>query len=210
MPLKHHSSRAAARLLANQSRRADIDARSLSQAHHEIGRFLGHELTETLELENYTIQHCQGPREGIRIKDEQRVAIVCLMRSGQYLADGLRDVLRQAPLFPVTPCRVSGLAEKDVRSILDGAPHTIVIVDAVVNTGESLRPVLTQLAAKSGARLHVLAAVAPTPTAEKLAGDFPAVTFEYMRLSDNQYVGKGSTDTGDRVFCHVARVPNQA
>ena len=80
MPLKHHSSRAAARLLANQSRRADIDARSLSKAHHEIGRFLGHELTETLEPENYTIKHCQGPREGIRIKDEQRVAIVCLMR----------------------------------------------------------------------------------------------------------------------------------
>lgn len=207
MPLKHHSSRAAARLLANQSRRADIDARSLSQAHQDIGRFLGHELTETLELESYTIQHCQGPREGIRIKDEQGVAIVCLMRSGQYLADGLRDVLRQAPLFPVTPCRASGLTEKDLRSILDGAPHAIVIVDAVVNTGESLRPVLTQLAAKSGARLHVLAAVAPTPTAEKLAGELPGVTFEYLRLSDNQYVGKGSTDTGDRVFGQVARVP---
>lgn len=207
MPLKHHSTRSAAQLLANQSRRADIDARSLSQVHHEIGRYLGYELTETLELESYTIQHCQGPREGIRIKDEQRVAIVCLMRSGQYLADGLRDVLRQAPLFPVTPCRVSGLADKDVRSILNGAPHTIVIVDAVVNTGESLRPVLTQLAAKSSARLHVLAAVAPTPTAEKLAGDFPAVTFEYLRLSENQYVGKGQTDTGDRVFGHTARVP---
>ena len=203
MPLKHHSSRAAAQLLANQSRRADIDARSLSQAHHEIGRFLGYELAETLELEKYPIQHCQGQREGVRIKEEHRIAVVCLMRSGQYLADGLRDVLRQAPLFPVTPCRSSGLAEKDVRTILKASPHTIVVVDAVVNTGESLRPVLTQLAANSGARLHVLAAVAPTPTAEKLAGDFPAVTFEYLRLSENQYVGQGHMDTGDRVFGHV-------
>jgi uracil phosphoribosyltransferase len=203
MPLKHHSTRPAAQLLANQSRRADIDARSLSEAHHEIGRFLAYGLADALELENYTIQHCQGPREGVRIKDEHRVSVVCLMRSGQYLADGLRDVLRQAPIFPVTPCRSSGLTEKDVRMILKASPHTIVVVDAVVNTGESLRPVLAQLAASSGARLHVLAAVAPTPTAEKLAGDFPAVTFEYLRLSENQYVGKGHTDTGDRVFGHV-------
>lgn len=203
MPLKHHSARPAAQLLANQSRRVDIDARSLSEAHREIGRFLGYGLADTLVLETYTIQHCQGPREGIRIKDEHRVAIVCLMRSGQYLADGLRDVLRQAPLFPVTPCRSAGLTEKDAHMILKANPHTIVIVDAVVNTGESLRPVLTQLAANSGARLHVLAAVAPTPTADKLAADFPAVTFEYLRLSENQYVGKGSTDTGDRVFGQV-------
>jgi len=207
MPLKHHTSKAAARLLANQSRRADIDARALSQAHHEIGRFLGYELTESLQLENYTIQHCQGPREGVRIKDEHRVAIVCLMRSGQYLADGLRDVLREAPLFPVTPCRSSGLTEKDLSTILSGDPHTVVIVDAVVNTGESLRPILMQLAASSGVCVHVLAAVAPTPTAERLAGEFPAVTFEYLRLSENQYVGKGQTDTGDRVFGHTARVP---
>lgn len=207
MPLKHHTSKAAARLLANQSRRADIDARALSQAHHEIGRLLGYELTESLQLENYTIQHCQGPREGVRIKDEHRVAIVCLMRSGQYLADGLRDVLREAPLFPVTPCRSSGLTEKDLRTILSGNPHTVVIVDAVVNTGESLRPILMQLAASSGVRVHVLAAVAPTPTAERLAGEFSAVTFEYLRLSENQYVGKGQTDTGDRVFGHTARVP---
>jgi uracil phosphoribosyltransferase len=48
-----------------------------------------------------------------------------------------------------------------------------------------------------------MAAVAPTPTAVKLAGDFPAVTFEYLRLSDNQYVGIGRTDTGDRVFGHI-------
>ena len=210
MPLKHHSARPAAQLLANQSRRADIDARSLSEAHREIGRFLAHGLTDTLELESYTIQHCQGPREGVRIKDEHRVSVVCLMRSGQYLADGLRDVLRHAPLFPVTPCRSSGLTERDVRMILNATPHTIVIVDAVVNTGESLRPVLTQLAANSSARLHVLAAVAPTPTAEKLASDFPAVTFEYLRLSDNQYVGRGPTDTGDRVFGHVTPVPIQA
>jgi hypothetical protein len=30
------------------------------------------------------------------------------------------------------------------------------------------------------------------------------VTFECLRLSENQYVGKGHTDTGDRVFGHVA------
>ncbi len=203
MPLKHHTLQPAARLLANESRRVDIDARSLSAAHHDIGRFLAYGLTDDLELESYTIQHCHGPREGIRIKEEHRIAVVCLMRSGQYLSDGIRDVLREAPLFPVTPCRSVGLSDKDLRMVLSADPHTVVIADAVVNTGESLRPILTQLAARSAARLHVMAAVAPTPTAVKLAGDFPAVTFEYLRLSDNQYVGKGRTDTGDRVFGHI-------
>jgi len=203
MPLKHHTLRSAARLLANQSRRVDIDARSLSEAHHEIGRYLAYGLVDELELEKCTIQHCQGMREGVRIKDQERIALVCLIRSGQYLCDGVPDVLRQAPLFPVTPCRTSGLSDKDLCSILSTNPHTIVIADAVVNTGESLRPILAQLAAKCQARLHVLAAVAPATTATSLAEDFPSVTFEYLRLSDNQYVGKGSTDTGDRVFGQV-------
>ena len=68
-----------------------------------------------------------------------------------------------------------------------------------MNTGASLEPVLAQLAER-GIRTFVLSLVSPIPTAERLAQAWPAVNFLFARVSENQYVGKGTTDTGNRLF----------
>jgi hypothetical protein len=56
--------------------------------------------------------------------------------------------------------------------------------------------------AERGIRTFVLSLVSPIPTAERLAQTWPAVIFLFARVSENQYVGKGTTDTdtGNRLF----------
>ena len=101
--LRHYTDVAACRLLADRTRRSDLDTRDYSEAYAELGRFLAHQVLEQFELEEYQIQHCEGPRQGIRIREEERIGIACLMRAGLYLAHGCRAVLRRSPLHLFSP-----------------------------------------------------------------------------------------------------------
>lgn len=197
MPVIEYGERHIVKLLATETRRADSSPKDLADAHEQLGFFLAGELLEHLDLEPRDIRHPQGLRSGWQVAGEDGVALVVLMRAGLYVAEGIRRVLRRAPAHHVSPRRGIGLADAEVLSILDGRPHTVVLIDAVVNTGASLEPVLAQLA---GRRLLVASLVAPRPTAERLASTWPEVHFLFARISDNQYVGRGSTDTGNRLF----------
>ena len=88
--LRHFTDVPACRLLADRTRRSDLDTRDYSEAYTDLGRFLAYQVLEQFELEEYQIQHCEGPRPGIRIRNEERIGIACLMRAGLYLAHGCR------------------------------------------------------------------------------------------------------------------------
>ncbi len=199
MPLIHYSSRHYVRLLATESRRTDITPHALTRAHVALGRFLAGELVEYFALEPVEIQHPQGRRQGYRIADASTVALVVFMRAGLYVAEGIREVLEDAPVAHVSPSRERGLSDTDMAAIEELRPKVCVIIDSVINTGASLEPVLKQLGAR-GMRLFVLSLVVPTATAERLAQTWPDVHFLLARVSDNQYVGRGGTDTGNRLF----------
>ena len=201
MPLTHFTDRHIVRILATQTRRTDLTPHELSRTHVALGRFLAGELVERLPLERYDIPHPQGVRPGWRIADEPGVALMCVLRAGLYSAEGVREVLPRAPVFHVAPRRDVGLAAGERNAIEACGARAFVIIDAVVNTGATLEPVLAQLRAhRDAALVAVLALVAPTATAERMAAAHPGVHFLFARLSDNQYVGRGATDTGNRLF----------
>lgn len=199
MPLTHFTDRHVVKLLATETRRTDTSPRDLALSHEDLGRFLAGELVDRLDLIQRTIQHPQGVRSGWALREESGVALVVFMRAGLYVAEGVRGLLKNSPVHHVSPRRGSGVHEGELGAVLASSPHSCVLVDSVVNTGASLEPVLAQLA---GARrqLFVLSLVAPASTATKLATDWPDVQFLFARLSDNQYVGHGTTDTGNRLF----------
>ena len=198
--LRHYTDVAACRLLADRTRRSDLDTRDYSEAYAELGRFLAHQVLEQFELEEYQIQHCEGPRQGIRIREEERIGIACLMRAGLYLAQGCRAVLRRSPLHLFSPERNKGLCPKELEELADSRLDTLLIVDSVVNTGKTIRPIFTQAKALGIRRVIVLAGVSPFEQANSIATDYPDVMFYFARLSHNSYVGKGGTDTGNRLF----------
>ncbi len=198
--LVHFTDHPASRLLADRTRRSDLDTRDYSEAYAEVGRFLAYQVLEQFELEEYEIQHCEGPRPGIRIKDEERIGIACLMRAGLYLAHGCRAALRRAPLHLLSPERDKGLSSRELEELATSRLDTLLIVDSVVNTGKTIRPIFAQAKALGIRRVIVLAGVSPYEQAKAIAADYPEVLFYFARLSHNSYVGKGGTDTGNRLF----------
>ncbi len=199
MPLNHFTERHLVQLLATESRRTDTTPYALSRAHVALGRFLAGELVERLELEPCDIQHPQGLRSGWRVAAEPSLVLLPFMRAGLYAADGVREVLQNAPVLHVDPGRGVGLAAGELAGLDALGARVVVIVDAVVNTGASLEPVLAQLRGRVE-RVYVLALVAPVETADRLERSWPDVEFLFARTSTNQYVGAGTTDTGNRLF----------
>lgn len=204
MPLTHYSDRHLVKLLATESRRTDTSPHDLASSHMAMGRFLGGELLEHLALEPREIQHPQGVRQGWQIAQEHTTALIVLMRAGMYVGQGVREVLRSAPLLHVSAPRGKGLSESDLGQLGHLGVRTCVLIDSVVNTGGSIEPVLGQLA-ELGMRVFVLSMVAPRSTAERLATAWPHAHFLFARVSDNQYVGSGATDTGNRLFGTIDR-----
>jgi len=198
--LHHFTDTPASRLLSDRTRRSDLDTRDFSEAYADLGRFLAHQVLEQFELEEYQIQHCEGPRLGVRIRDEERIGIVCLMRAGLYLAHGCRSVLRRSPLHLFSPERDKGLDRKELEELAGSRLETLLIVDSVVNTGKTIRPIFTQAKAIGIKKVIVMAGVSPVAQGTSIAEDHPEVMFYFARLSHNSYVGKGGTDTGNRLF----------
>ena len=199
MPLTHYTDRHLVQILATDTRRTDTSPHALARSHAALGRFVAGELVEQLPIEPCDIPHPQGTRRGWRVADEPRIALLVFMRAGLYVAEGVREVLQHAPMQHTSPRRGVGLDQGDLAAVDALSPKVCVLIDSVVNTGASLEPVLGQFAER-GARLFVLSLVAPVPTAERLAHAWPEVSFLFARVSENQYVGQGATDTGNRLF----------
>lgn len=203
--LRHFTDVPACRLLADRTRRSDLDTRDYSEAYAEMGRFLAYQVVQEFELEEYQIQHCEGPRPGVRIRDEERIGIVCLMRAGLYLAHGCRAVLRRSPMHLFAPERDKGLNPKELDELACSRLKTLILVDSVVNTGKTIRPIFAQAKAIGIKKVIVMAGVSPVAQGTSIAEDHPDVVFYFARLSHNSYVGKGGTDTGNRLFGTPAR-----
>ncbi|MCA9720172.1 MAG: hypothetical protein H6713_31450 [Myxococcales bacterium] len=200
MPLTHFTDRHVVRLLATETRRADTTPHELTRSHRALGRFLAGELVELFPLERRPIQHPQGIRDGWRVAGEPRITLCCMMRAGLYATEGVREVLTHAPVVHVTPRRRSGLDESDLEDLGSVQGRRVVLIDAVINTGASLEPILGQLRERGADLIAVLALVCPVATARRLEAEHPDVHFILARISENQYVGKGTTDTGNRLF----------
>jgi uracil phosphoribosyltransferase len=190
----------AAQLLADRTRRADLDTADFSSAYEQLGVLLGSALAERLDVEPYDMRHCEGVRKGVRVKNEKSICIIVLLRAGLYLGEGLRIFLRNSPLFLVKTKRGIGMSNEDLESLAKADIDHAVIVDAVVNTGASIIPIFRQLNELGIKQLTVVAGVANVDKATKLAKEYPEVHFLYARLSSNSYVGSRGTDTGNRLF----------
>lgn len=204
--LHHFTDAPVCRLLADRTRRSDLDTRDYSEAYAELGRFLAYQVVQEFELEEYQIQHCEGPRPGVRIRDEERIGIVCLMRAGLYLAHGCRAVLRRSPMHLFSPERDKGLNSKELEELAGSRLETLILVDSVVNTGKTIRPIFAQAQAIGIKKIIVMGGVSPVTQGTSIAEDYPDVVFYFARLSHNSYVGKGGTDTGNRLFGTPGRV----
>ncbi|NQZ57301.1 MAG: hypothetical protein HRT88_07505 [Lentisphaeraceae bacterium] len=191
----------AVQVMATQSRRADLLPVELSEVHRAMGRVLSYEYLNRLKLETIEISHVQGPKKGLDIAKDDFTLILTMMRSGLYVAEGFREILNSHARIEFvngTEDVLELIAERDFSNL-----H-IVLVDSVINTGKSIEDIIDILP-KCKSITGACQVMHEGFTASTLANRND-INFITCRISKNFYVGKGKTDTGDRLLGHVPEV----
>lgn len=195
------SEEGATKLLSTPARNSAYRGPKLQTAHKEIGcHLVRSHLSEILGLEEYPIKHVlQETVTGYRIKDEENTLIIPLMRGGCPLARGMFKAMPKAKYHHAKK-------PEDIEfKHLEGY-KTILIVDFVINTGQSVVEIITRVhELNKDARIIVLAGViqADAITSEgKLHRLGKSIDFTVigLRTSTTKFVGARATDTGNRLF----------
>ena len=197
----HATDRPAAKLLMTPMRDGEVSGPALRETHRRVGWYLAVEFyADIIGLEKYPIRHVQGYQtDGHRLFNEKETLIVPLMRGGEPMALGVNDAL---PLAMFLHAKVSSdIKAKHVQSC-----NMIVLVDSVINSGKSILEFVQHIRhLHKTIRIVVVAGViqAQCVSASMIAHElcrFRGLSFIALRLSDNKFTGKGTTDTGNRLF----------
>lgn len=218
----------ASQILSTSLRNANLPGPSLRAAHQAAGHHLTLTyLPQIVGIETYNIPHVQNKlTDGHRIKDESSTLIVAIMRGGEPMAFGVSEALPLAGF-------VHAKKVQDINAELLQTASVIVLVDSVVNSGESVIEFLDGLLlsgggvddrgeksikVKAGCKIVMVTGVVQSEAIAKLedhlrgfgatqacTGDDrddrkARVSLVALRKSENSYKGKGSTDTGHRLF----------
>lgn len=193
MNLKEFTQSKTSQVLSTQSRRADLSALELSTLHFQMGQFLAYHILEDFEVAHCDIAHVQGKRQGFEIAGKGDICVMAMLRAGLFAAEGIRSIFKDGAFF----LEQDNVAEIVSKHSLES--KTVIIVDAVINTGKSIAKILNQLI---GAKCYkiVVATLVMQDDARQLAIDFPDVRFYALRVSENRYKGTKGIDTGNRLF----------
>ncbi|CAG8161798.1 unnamed protein product [Penicillium nalgiovense] len=199
--LLHATDRFAAKLLMTPMRDAAISGPALRDAHSQVGWYLATEFcTRILGVETCNIAHVQGHQtDGYRILHEKETLIVPLMRGGEPMALGVSKALPRAMFLHAK--NPGDIQHKHLQG-----RETIFLVDSVVNTGQSILEFVQHIRSlHASIRIIVVAGViqAKSVSTSRIAQElsrFRRLSFVALRLSNNQFTGKGPTDTGHRLF----------
>ena len=181
------------RLLVDQTRRATSFGPDLARAHRKVGSALAPCIAKHLRLIETEIAHVQGSATGVSIASGEEPVILAMLRAGLFLAEGVWESFPTASLV-----LQSGNGAPVVA--LPAATGPLVLVDAVINSGRSVRELLCALELADRRPAVVATLVGFRPTMERLCEAYPTIEFVAARISDRSYVGRGATDTGSRLF----------
>lgn len=197
----HATEKNAGRILMTPMRDAKLAGPALREAHRRVGWYLATEfLPDVIGIEEYPIAHVQGHQtSGYRLLHEQHISILALMRGGEAMALGVNDALPLA-MF------VHASSPDDVKIHHLQNQRTVVLVDSVVNSGETAVQFVRKVRnLHATIRIVIVAGVIQAQSVSRglLARELAShakVSLVALRLSDNKFTGSGTTDTGNRLF----------
>ncbi|GLB07490.1 hypothetical protein AtubIFM57258_002831 [Aspergillus tubingensis] len=191
----------ASKLLSTPMRDDAIRGPALQDAHKKAAHYLSTKyLAQIIGLEAFPVRHPQNkPIDGYRLLNEGQTLIVPLMRGGLPMANGVNEV------FPTAQLLHAKLPQDVKRENLEGIV-TVILIDSVVNSGKSIVEFLQHIKQINDAvRVIVVAGVVQDQaikggSAIRAVARSMEVTIVALRVSKNKYTGKGTTDTGNRLF----------
>lgn len=175
-----------------QSRNIEHQGNKLAKIHFNIGTVLGQHYLNNLPLKEIAVTNPQG-KQGIDMSlDCDNVTIICLMRAGLYLAQGVREIMGDSRHIFCLSSNPSDVPEEYVKG------RDVVIVDSVINSGNTLCSYLANI--KQANSTSVITLVMQEGFIRKIEEKYQDIPFIVSRVSKNSYVGAGQTDTGNRLF----------
>lgn len=136
---------------------------------------------------------------GYRLLGEERTLIVPLMRGGQPMASGVNKVFPKAQFLHAKE-------PKDMKKEHLEGIVTVILVDYVINSGGSMVQFVRHIREiDSAVRIIIVAGVVQDQAVRgcspiRAVARSTELTVVALRLSGNKYTGKGTTDTGNRLF----------
>jgi uracil phosphoribosyltransferase len=174
-----------------------------------IGRLLAHEFVGTLDTEEFEIETPLKKTKGYRVKGQDKVVIIMVLRASIPLVEGMYKELPLArtgiisawrgkpPVFPIeiTYAKIPPINRDDV----------VIIADPMLATGHTLREVAHRIMAKGKPkRLVLFSVIATMEGINYVAKDFPSAEFYTTaidpELNEHGYIVPGLGDAGDRAF----------
>ncbi|BCR91870.1 uncharacterized protein ACHE_70713A [Aspergillus chevalieri] len=199
--LYHGTDSNAAKLLSTLMRDDNIRGPPQQKAHSKAGSYLATRyLVELINVEEFTMRHPQKKDiAGYRLLGEERTLIVPLMRGGQPMASGVNKVFPKAQFLHAKE-------PKDMKKEHLEGIVTVILVDYVINSGGSMVQFVRHIREiDSAVRIIIVAGVVQDQAVRgcspiRAVARSTELTVVALRLSGNKYTGKGTTDTGNRLF----------
>ena len=179
------------------------------KAIYRLGRYMAYEFLRTLETETFTVETPLGAAQGGRVKGNDKVVIVLVLRAAIPFVEGMYKNFPMAragvisawrgpaPEFPieVNYAKIPQIHRDDV----------VIIADPMLATGHTLVEVAKRVA-KQGRpkRLAFFSVIATRQGIEHVAKSFPRAEFYACAidpgLNEHGYIVPGLGDAGDRSF----------
>lgn len=199
---KDATTRTAAKLLMTPTRDATVSGPALRKAHRKVGLYLATEfLSDLLGVQEIQIRHVQGgSTNGYCLVDESSTTIIAVMRGGEPMAFGVSDAFPQSVFLHAHKPEDIELQQLKRQS-------TVILVDSVVNNGETMADFVQHLRKlRPTIRIVVVTGVVqadglrPGALLEWALVGYGSIDLITLRISQNKYTGRGGTDTGARLF----------
>lgn len=197
----HATDTGAAKLLMTPMRDSKVSGLALRKVHRRVGWYLAIEyLTDVIGVEDYLIPHVQGHSvTGHQLAHGGKILIIALMRGGEPMALGVNDAFPEA-MFLHANC------PDDIQIDHLRGTNNVVLVDSVVNSGKTLVEFVQRIYnLQASVRIVVVSGVVNAGSVvegspiQSLARH-ARLSIVALRLSSNNFTGRGSTDTGNRLF----------
>ncbi|WP_461865380.1 uracil phosphoribosyltransferase, partial [Thermococcus sp.] len=175
----------------------------------KLGRYMGYEITKTMETERIRIKTPLEETEGTVIKDRRNVVIITVLRAAIPLMEGLIKVLDHARVGIVSASRGKApkfeIEMKYVKVPQIKPEDTVIIADPMIATGSTLVKVLEEVKKYGKAKRYVIVGVLAAPEGiKKIKEAFPEAEIFVAKidreLNDHGYILPGLGDAGDRAF----------
>lgn len=182
--------RASAGLLTALTHSADLSGLKLQNVHVDVGRYLAHSIVDLfpynglVEVEEFA--HVQGTRfRGV--VSSSRVVILGLMRAGDPMARGVYEVFPRARYSHYVDTYNDMAWSKVLTPFFERTdePFHVIVVDAVINRGGTIRRVIQELqnlSCSSRMNVYALSRVMQRRAATDLPLEFPRVRFDSARF----------------------------